>query len=72
MMTILMIDVEAGKEELFERLGAKLNEVKTQGKYDQIKILYQARCFTHSDISIMKICEPKFGLFILMIFKKFT
>ena len=53
MMTIAMIDVEAGKEELFERLYAKLKELHTSGKYDKIKILYLARCYTHADISLM-------------------
>ena len=28
MMTIVMIDVEAGKEDLFERLFSKLNDLK--------------------------------------------
>ena len=52
-MTILMIDVEAGKEDLFERINVALNDVKSSNKYGKIEILYYARCFTHSDISIM-------------------
>jgi len=53
MMTIIMIDVEAGKEDLFERLNTKMEELKTSNKYDKIKILYMVRCYTHSDISLM-------------------
>ena len=53
MMTIIMIDVEAGKEDLFEQLNTKMEELKASKKYDKIKILYMARCFTHSDISLM-------------------
>jgi DNA-binding Lrp family transcriptional regulator len=48
-----MIDVEAGKEDLFERLNTKLEELRASKKYDKIKILYMARCYTHSDISLM-------------------
>ena len=50
LMTIIMIDVEAGKEDLFERLQTEFQEIKIS---DKIEILYYARCFTHSDISIM-------------------
>ncbi len=53
MMTIIMIDVEAGKEGLFERLYKKLMELKESGTHDKIKILYMARCYTHADISLM-------------------
>lgn len=53
MMTILMIDVEGGKESLIKRLYQRLNEVKKSNKYDKIEILYLARCYTHSDISLM-------------------
>ena len=53
MMTIIMIDVEAGKEDLFERINNELNNVKTSSRFEKIEILYYARCFTHSDISIM-------------------
>jgi DNA-binding Lrp family transcriptional regulator len=48
-----MIDVEAGKEDLFERLTETLNELKVSEINKKIKILYLARCFTHADISIM-------------------
>jgi DNA-binding Lrp family transcriptional regulator len=48
-----MIDVEAGKEDLFERLITKFDEIKTKPISEQIKPLFFARCFTHSDISIM-------------------
>jgi DNA-binding Lrp family transcriptional regulator len=53
MMTIVMIDVEAGKEDLFERLQTKLEAVNTSELGKKIKVLYLARCFTHSDISVM-------------------
>ena len=53
MMTIVMIDVEAGKEDLFERLNAELDGIKSSSKFEKIEILYYARCITHSDISIM-------------------
>jgi DNA-binding Lrp family transcriptional regulator len=53
MMTILMIDVEAGKEDLFEQLHPKLNEIKLSKKLDDIQVLYLARCYTHEDISVM-------------------
>ncbi len=53
MMTILMIDVEAGKEDLFERLHPKLNELKLSKQLNEIQVLYLARCYTHEDISIM-------------------
>ncbi len=53
MMTIIMIDVEAGKEDLFERLHNKLMELRKSGAHDKIKILYMARCYTHADISLM-------------------
>jgi DNA-binding Lrp family transcriptional regulator len=53
MMTIMMIDVEAGKEDLFERLATKFKEIQEANKFEKIEILYMARCFTHSDISVM-------------------
>lgn len=53
MMNIIMIDVEAGKEDLFERMRSKLIDLKTTNAHDKVKILYMARCYTHSDISIM-------------------
>jgi len=53
MMTILMIDVEAGKEDLFESLHKKLKELRENQTYKGIDVLYLARCFTHSDISLM-------------------
>jgi DNA-binding Lrp family transcriptional regulator len=48
-----MIDVEAGKEDIFDRLKTKLHELKNSGEHDKIKVLYMARCYTHSDISLM-------------------
>ena len=48
-----MIDVEAGKEDLFDRLHSKLMELKNSSPFDKIKILYMARCYTHADISLM-------------------
>jgi DNA-binding Lrp family transcriptional regulator len=53
MMTIVMIDVEAGKEDLFERLHAKYNELKDWPLFKQAKLLYVDRCYTHSDINMM-------------------
>jgi DNA-binding Lrp family transcriptional regulator len=53
MMTILMIDVEGGKESLIKILYQRLKEVKTSKKFDKIQILYLARCYTHSDISLL-------------------
>ena len=52
-MTIVMIDVEAGKEDLFERIYERYNELKGSSIFEKIKFLYMARCYTHSDISIM-------------------
>jgi hypothetical protein len=53
MMTILMIDVEGGKEDLFEQIIEKLNELKEQHFFKQIQVLYLTKCYTHSDISFM-------------------
>ena len=53
MMTILMIDVEAGKEDLFERLTARLRELSDSEVSEKIQFLYMAKCYTHSDISLM-------------------
>ncbi len=53
MMTILMIDVEGGKEDLFEQIIHKLNELKEQHFFKQIQVLYLTKCYTHSDISFM-------------------
>ncbi|UCH88329.1 MAG: hypothetical protein JSV49_08685 [Thermoplasmata archaeon] len=53
MMTIVMIDVEAGKEDLFDRLYTNLSEMKDKMVSDKIEILYVAKCYTHSDISLM-------------------
>jgi DNA-binding Lrp family transcriptional regulator len=53
MMTILMIDVEGGKEGLFKQLFLKLKETKKSNEFDKIQILYLSRCYTHSDISLM-------------------
>jgi DNA-binding Lrp family transcriptional regulator len=53
MMMILMIDVEAGKEDLFNRIHDKLSKMKSSIQSDDVKMLYLATCFTHSDISLM-------------------
>jgi DNA-binding Lrp family transcriptional regulator len=53
MMTIMMIDVEAGKEDLFERLHDKYFELKDWPLFKQVKLLYIDRCYTHSDINMM-------------------
>ena len=53
MMTILMIDVEGGKENLLKQLFHRLQEVKKSKKHNKIEILYLSRCYTHSDISLM-------------------
>ncbi len=52
-MTILMIDVEGGKEHLLNDLYKQLKKIKASNKYDKIEILYLTRCYTHSDISLM-------------------
>lgn len=48
-----MIDVEAGKEDLFERIYEKYNELKDWPLFKQVKLLYLDRCYTHSDINMM-------------------
>jgi DNA-binding Lrp family transcriptional regulator len=53
MMTILMIDVEGGKESLIIKLYKQLKAVKKSKKHKEIEILYLSRCYTHSDISLM-------------------
>jgi DNA-binding Lrp family transcriptional regulator len=53
MMTILMIDVEGGKEDLLNRLHKRLMKIKKSPKHKNIQILYLSRCYTHSDISFM-------------------
>ena len=53
MMTIIMIDVEAGKEDLFKHLYKNLMELREGVDQDKIQFLYQAKCFTHSDISLL-------------------
>jgi DNA-binding Lrp family transcriptional regulator len=53
MMTILMIDVEGGKESLIIKLYQQLKAVKKSKKHKEIEILYLSRCYTHSDISLM-------------------
>jgi DNA-binding Lrp family transcriptional regulator len=53
MMTILMIDVEAGKEDLFDRLYKNLTEMTDTQVKEKIQILYLAKCYTHSDISLL-------------------
>jgi DNA-binding Lrp family transcriptional regulator len=53
MMTILMVDVEAGKEDLFDRLHQRLVDINESETANSIQPLYLARCFTHSDVSII-------------------
>lgn len=53
MMTIIMIDVEAGKEDLFERLNEEYKGLKDWPLFKQVKLLYMDRCYTHSDINMM-------------------
>lgn len=53
MMTIVMIDVEAGKEDLFERLYDEYMGLKDWPLLKTIKLLYIDRCYTHSDINLM-------------------
>lgn len=53
MMTILMIDVEGGKERLLQELHQRLKAIKKANKYKDIQVLYISRCFTHSDLSLL-------------------
>ncbi|UCE39278.1 MAG: hypothetical protein JSW00_08685 [Thermoplasmata archaeon] len=53
MMTIVMIDVEAGKEDIFERINEKYKELRDWQLFKQVKLLYTDRCYTHSDINMM-------------------
>lgn len=53
MMTIVMIDVEAGKEDLFKRLYTNLVELRESKVSEKIQFLYMAKCYTHSDISLL-------------------
>jgi DNA-binding Lrp family transcriptional regulator len=53
MMTIVMVDVEAGKEDLFERIYEKYSELKDWPLLKKVKMLYLDRCYTHSDINMM-------------------
>lgn len=53
MMTIVMIDVEAGKEDLFERIHDKYKELKDWPLLKQVKLMYMDRCYTHTDINMM-------------------
>jgi hypothetical protein len=48
-----MIDVEAGKENLFERIYDKYNSYKNDYIFKKNKMLYLSRCYTHSDINMM-------------------
>jgi DNA-binding Lrp family transcriptional regulator len=48
-----MIDVEGGKEDLFEQIIQKLKELKDKHFFKKIQILYLTKCYTHSDISFM-------------------
>lgn len=52
-MTILMIDVEGGKEDLFEQIIQRLKELKNSKHFAKIQVLYLTKCYTHSDISFM-------------------
>jgi len=53
MMTIIMIDVEAGKEDLFERIYKKYDQYRNDYIFKKNKMLYLTRCYTHSDINMM-------------------
>jgi hypothetical protein len=53
MMTIVMIDVEAGKEDLFERIYDKHESLRDWPLFKQAKLLYLGRCYTHSDINMI-------------------
>ena len=53
MMTIIMIDVEAGKEDLFDRIYKKYESFKNDYIFKKNKMLYLSRCFTHSDVNMM-------------------
>ena len=53
MMTVSMIDVEAGKEDLFDRLYQNLTELRDSPASEKIQFLYMAKCYTHSDISLL-------------------
>jgi hypothetical protein len=48
-----MIDVEAGKEDLFERIYEKYNSFRNDYIFKKNKMLYLSRCYTHSDINMM-------------------
>jgi DNA-binding Lrp family transcriptional regulator len=48
-----MIDVEAGKEELFKRILEKYDEMRNDYLFKKNKMLYLSRCYTHSDINMM-------------------
>jgi DNA-binding Lrp family transcriptional regulator len=48
-----MIDVEAGKEDLFDRIYKEYKELKDYYLFKKVKLLYLDRCYTHSDINIM-------------------
>jgi DNA-binding Lrp family transcriptional regulator len=48
-----MIDVEAGKEDLFERIYDKYQDLKDWPLLKQVNLLYLDRCYTHSDINMM-------------------
>ena len=52
-MTILMIDVEGGKEDLFDQIIQRLKELKDSQHFKNIQVLYLTKCYTHSDISFM-------------------
>lgn len=52
-MTLIMIDVEAGKEDLFERVYKKYQSYQHDYLFKKNKLLYMARCYTHSDINMM-------------------
>lgn len=53
MMTIVMIDVEAGKEDLFDRIYDKYSGLRDWPLFKQVKLLYLDRCYTHTDINMM-------------------
>jgi DNA-binding Lrp family transcriptional regulator len=53
MMTIVMVDVEAGKEDLFDRIFQDYKSLKDWPLLKDVRLLYLDRCFTHSDINMM-------------------
>ncbi len=48
-----MIDVEGGKEDLFDQIIQRMKELKDKHFFKKIQVLYLTKCYTHSDISFM-------------------